>query len=206
MLLTYMIDALLYSVPSQASKWESPRVLLPGAEPNPNRAVGKEWLAQTVTREIQQCSEAQPRWDAVWKKALEIESLVAPSRKVFYQAAVLAMIAINRESNRVLLQVAKAIQDAQTAKMAEARQEAQQALSSFDEIQRAESAAEYGKWKNWYRGDWLTNVYRTRDIVQTFAKFLSDPETRLSPPLIWDGWEAYYHIMHYEGDRSADVN
>ena len=106
----------------------------------------------------------------------------------------------------MLLQVAKAIQDAQTAKMAEARQEAQQALSSFDEIQRAESAAEYGKWKNWYRGDWLTNVYRTRDIVQTFAKFLSDPETRLSPPLIWDGWEAYYHIMHYEGDRSADVN
>jgi len=206
MLLTYMIDAPLYSVPSQAPKWESPRVLLPGAEPNPNRAVGKEWLAQTVTREIQQCSEAQPRWDAVWKKALEIESLVAPSRKAFYQAAVLAMIAINRESNRMLLQVAKAIQDAQTAKMAEARQEAQQALSSFDEIQRAESAAEYGKWKNWYRGDWLTNVYRTRDIVQTFAKFLSDPETRLSPPLIWDGWEAYYHIMHYEGDRSADVN
>lgn len=27
----------------------------------------------------------------------------------------------------------------------------------------------------------------------------------LSPPVLWDGWEAYYHIMHYEGDRSADV-
>jgi len=23
--------------------------------------------------------------------------------------------------------------------------------------------------------------------------------------VIWDGWEAYYHIMHYEEDRSADV-
>ena len=23
-------------------------------------------------------------------------------------------------------------------------------------------AAEYGKWKNWYRGDWLTGVYRTQ--------------------------------------------
>ena len=116
------------------------------------------------------------------------------------------MIAINRESNHMLLQVSKAMQDAQNGKSPEAQQEVRQALASFDEIQRAETAAEYGKWKNWYRGDWLTNIYRTRQLVQVFSNFLTDPETRLAPPLIWDGWEAYYHIMHYEGDRSADVN
>jgi len=119
---------------------------------------------------------------------------------------VLTMIAVNRESNRMLLQISKAIRDAQNGNITEARQEVQQALASFDEIQRAESAAEYGKWNHWYRVDWLTNVYRTRELVRTFANFLNDPETRLVPPLIWDGWEAYYHIMHYEGDRSADVN
>ena len=116
------------------------------------------------------------------------------------------MIAVNRESNRMLLQISKAIRDAQNGNITEARQEVQQALASFDEIQRAESAAEYGKWNHWYRGDWLTNVYRTHELVRTFANFLNDSETRLVPPLIWDGWEAYYHIMHYEGDRSADVN
>jgi hypothetical protein len=47
--------------------------------------------------------------------------------------------------------------------------------SELDEIQRAESAAEYGKWKNWYRGDWLAGVYRTRELVQVFSKFLEDP-------------------------------
>jgi hypothetical protein len=42
-------------------------------------------------------------------------------------------------------------------------------------------------------------------MLTTFDKFLDDPLTHLEPPVLADGWEAYYHIMHYEGDRSADV-
>lgn len=205
MLLTYMIDSPLYALPSQSPKWQVPRILGTGFGPNQNQPTGKEWLQQVVAREIQQCGEAQPRWDAVWKKALEIEPLVAPARRSFYRAEVLAMIAINKESNRILLLISKAIQDAENGQSGKASDEARQALAAFDEIQRAETAAEYGKWKNWYRGDWLTGIYRTRQLAQTFANFLDDPETHLSPPVLWDGWEAYYHIMHYEGDRSADV-
>jgi hypothetical protein len=115
------------------------------------------------------------------------------------------MIAINRQSNHILLLISKAIQDADAGRKQQAQQEAQQALTAFDEIHRAEAAAEYGRWKNWYRGDWLAGIYRTRQMVQTFANFLTDPETHISPPILWDGWEAYYHIMHYEGDRAADV-
>jgi len=133
-------------------------------------------------------------------------SVIAPERRSFYHAQVLTMIAINRESNRILYLISKAIQDAENAATAQARDEIAQALRSFDEIQRAETQAEYGKWKNWYRGDWLTGIPRTRQITETFSNFLNDPETHLPPPLIWDGWEAYYHIMHYEGERSVDVN
>jgi hypothetical protein len=116
------------------------------------------------------------------------------------------MIAINRESNRILFLLAKAIQDSENGKPTQAHDEADQALQAFDEIQRMEVAAEYGKWKDWYRGDWLTGIYRTREMAQVFSSFLENPLTHLSPPVIWDGWEAYYHIMHYEGDRVADVN
>ena len=205
MLLTYMIDSPLYAIPSQAPKWEPPRVLGAGVGFGPNPTPPKEWLKQAIAREIQQCGEAQPRWDAVWKKAVIIEPLVAPDRKEFYRSEVLAMIAINRQSNRILLLISKALQDADSGRKREAEQETQQALTAFDEMQRAEAAAEYGKWKNWYRGDWLTGIYRTRQMVQTFANFLADPETHISPPILWDGWEAYYHIMHYERDRSVDV-
>ncbi len=116
------------------------------------------------------------------------------------------MIAINRDSNRILYLVSKAIDDAQSGNKAQAHAEVNEALRAFDEINNLETAAEYGKWKNWYRGDWLTGIYRTRELVQIFSKFLDDPETHIAPPVVWDGWEAYYHIMHYEGDRSADVN
>jgi hypothetical protein len=116
------------------------------------------------------------------------------------------MIAIHRESNRMLLEISKAIQEAQSGEMSQARRSATAALRTFDGIQQAETAAEHGKWKNWYRGDWLTGIYRTREMVEIFSKFLTDPLTHLPPPAFWDGWEAYYHIMHYEGDRSADVD
>ena len=206
MLLTYMIDNPLYAIPSQAPKWEPPRILEPRAGSGANQSTGKEWLRETVQREIQQCGDAQPRWDSVWKDALAVEPLVPAARQPFYRSEVLAMITINRESNRILFLVSKAIQDAQSGNTSTAREEAARALGAFDQIDRAEVAAEYGKWKNWYRGDWLTGIYRTRQIVQVFSKFLDDPETHSAPPVIWDGWEAYYHIMHYEGDRSADVN
>ncbi|HZQ52654.1 MAG TPA: glycosyl hydrolase 115 family protein [Bryobacteraceae bacterium] len=197
MLLTYMIDHPLYSIPGQSPKWEPPRLL---------QGVGKDWLHDATAREIQQCGDAQARWDALWEKAVAIEPLIPVSRRPFYRFQVLTMIAINRDSNRILYLVSKAIDDAQSGNKAQAHAEVNEALRAFDEINNLETAAEYGKWKNWYRGDWLTGIYRTRELVQIFSKFLDDPETHIAPPVVWDGWEAYYHIMHYEGDRSADVN
>jgi hypothetical protein len=203
MLLTYMIDAPLYSLPSQSPKWQTPKIF--GFGFGTGQASGKQWLQETVAREIQQCGDAQSRWDKVWKEAVDAEPLVAPDRRQFYEAEMLTMIAINRQSNRILLLLAKAIRDAATGHTPEARQETQEALQAFDEIQGMEAKAEYGKWKDWYRGDWLTGIYRTRQLVQVFSNFLEDPLTHIAPPIFWDGWEAYYHIMHYEGERSADV-
>jgi hypothetical protein len=205
MLLSYMIDSPLYAIPSQAPKWSSAR-LLDGFGVAPDHLTAKEWLSQTTAKEIQQSGDAQPRWDAVWKEALALQSLVPPARRNFYREQVLTMIAINRESNRILYLVSEAIQDAEKGNKAKAQQEIAQALASFERMGSAETAAEYGKWKHWYRGDWLTGIYRTRQLVQTFSKFLDDRETFIAPPVLWDGWEAYYHIMHYEGDRSVDVH
>jgi hypothetical protein len=112
---------------------------------------------------------------------------------------------INKESNRILFQVAKPIQEADNGEMSQARATAEQSLRAFDEIHRAVAEGEYGRWKNWYRGDWLTNVHRTHELVHIFFKYPEDPLSPLPPPVFWDGWEAYYHIMRYEGDRSAEV-
>lgn len=200
-LLEYMVGFPLYFLPGQAPTWVAPRVFSGNSE-NP-RATS---LADSLKNEIQRCGEAQPRWDALWAKAVAAEQLVAPERRPFYSAHVLAMIAIGRESNRILFSVANAVQNAEAGDKQGACERADQALLAFDEIFKSEKAAEYGKWKNWYRGDWLTGIHRTRELLQDFTRQLADPLSPMPPPVYWTGWEAYYHIMHYEGERSADVN
>ena len=150
-------------------------------------------------------ASAQPRWDAVWNHAVAAEKLVDPARRDYYQAEVLTMITINRESNRALLLVAKALQDDEAGHPEKAKR-SRRCPSVARQIQHSMSAAEYGKWKNWYRGDWLTGVYRTRELVQDYANHLKDPMAKLPAPVSWSGWEAYFHIMQYEGDRSVDVH
>lgn len=200
-LLRYMVGFPLFFLPGQAPTWEVPRVF---SGPTENSRM--PGLPDALEGEIERCGTAQPRWDALWARALAAEPLVLSDRRLFYRAHVLTMIAIHRESNRMLRLVAQAVQAAENGQVQQARQFAEQSLAAFDAISKAESAAEYGKWKNWYRGDWLTGVYRTRELVQIFLKHLDDPLGHMPPPIFWTGWEAYYHIMHYEGTRTADVN
>ena len=185
------------AIPSQSPKWTQPRVT-----PLPPTDV----RATLIDRDIQDCADAQPRWDAVWKDAVAAESLVDPARRSYYQAEVLTMITINRESNRMLLEIAGAVKDADAGRTEKAQAETGEALKALDAIQASMRLAEYGKWKNWYRGDWLTGVYRTHELVQAYADHLKDPMAKLPAPASWSGWEAYFHIMEYEDDRSVDVH
>jgi hypothetical protein len=181
----------------QSPKWSPPSLV---------RFPGGQAVDAMREREIQNCIAAQPRWDALWKEAIAAESLVDPARRNYYQAEVLTMIAINREGNRMLLDVAQAIDEARAGQTEKAKERIADALESLDAVQKAMSAAEYGKWKNWYRGDWLTGVYRTRQMVEAYAAHLNNPLAPLPAPLIWNNWEAYFHIMQYEDDRSVDVH
>jgi len=203
MILTQLLDAPLFSIPSQAPPWMPPRrqtfVGAAGSAMAP-----KEWLREAVKTQIEQTTEAAPRWDAVWQTARAALPLVAADRVPFYRAHVLTMIEINRQSNRMLQNVARAIDAATAGKNDEARRLLAGALQACDEIRRAESAAEYGRWKNWYAGDWLTNVARTRETIALYSQHLADPLAPLPSTMLWD-WEAYYHILHYEGDRTVDV-
>lgn len=184
------------AIPSQSPKWTQPHVLPSG---------NAEMRHALLQHDVEQCMSAQPRWDAVYQHAVEAESQVTPERRQYYEAAVLTMITINRESNRMLLNLAQSIQDDEAGKKDKAEGKAAAALQALDSVQKSMAAAEYGKWKNWYRGDWLTGVYRTHELVQDYANHLKDPMAKLPAPAAWSGWEAYFHIMQYEDDRSVNV-
>jgi hypothetical protein len=193
----YLSGHQVIGIPSQSPKWTQPRV---------GFTMTAERRAEFLDRDIKDCTDAQPRWDAVWKDAVAAGSLIDPARRDYYQEAVLTMIEINRESNRMLLDVAQSMKDENSGNTTKAQTEAAEALKALDAMQTAMHAAEYGKWKNWYRGDWLTGVFRTREIVQAYADHLKDPMAKLPAPASWSGWEGYFHIMQYEDDRSVDVH
>ncbi len=92
------------------------------------------------------------------------------------------------------------------ATAAAAQKDAAEAVAAVAAIRKAQAAAEYGQWKNWYRGDWLDAVYRTQQVVEAHAALLKDPLTHLVPPILWNGWEGYHHILRYERDRQADTH
>ena len=196
LMLNTILQTPIVSVPSQAPKWEAPRYNTRGA--------GQEWADATAKREIIACGEAQPRWDSVWQQAVADESLIAPARRNFYDMAILTMAATNRDSNRMLLDVSQAVEDLKGGDRKKAEAEAQKAIAALDHLLTTRKSAEYGMWKNWYRGDWLTGVPRTKETAQIFAKYIDDPMTPVPPAMDW-GWEAYYHILHHEDDRSVDV-
>jgi hypothetical protein len=201
-----MVSPPYYYVPSQSPTW-TPVPILGLASGKPFFLhMGPEWVKSTASRELSICGAAQARWDTLWLEALAAEPLVAPARRQYHEAEMLTMIAINRDSNRILYLVSAAVRDYRHGNTTAALTEARETRPAFDEIQRLESAAEYGKWRHWYRGEWLDGIRHTRSLVETFIRYLHDPMTTLPPPVIYGGWEGYYHIMRYEGHRTVDMN
>ena len=192
-----MVQWPTYFLPGQAPQWTQARPWRVPYDPN--------WAETQAEREIAACGSAVPRWDAVWKEAEAAEPNVSVDRRLFYQASVLTMIAINRDSNQMLLSLSRAIAALHKGDHATAISQVNAALAAVDAIKESESKAEYGRWKNWYRGDWLTGVDRTRQLLMTFANFLKNPDAPVPPPVELGNWEAYYHIQHYEGQRTVDV-
>lgn len=192
-----MVQWPTYGIPGQSPFWKEPSI-----HPIP---YDPDWAFRQAEKEIRACGDAEPRWDAVWRQALAAEPSVDVDRRNFYQAGVLTMIAINRDSNRMLLAISQAVVALHNGDHTAAVAKTNQALRDIDAIKLSESKAEYGKWKNWYRGDWLTGVDRTRQMVEEFAKYLQNPDASIPPPIEWNNWEAYYHIQHYQGQRTVDV-
>ena len=206
MLMTTMISPPWYNIVGQSAKWVPVRILGMNIDPNYGRDIERDYVATTMARELKACSEAEPRWDAVWNQAKAAEALIPKDRLAFYDYYVLTGIAMNREGNRMLWLVSDAIRAAKAGDKALAHRDVKQALAAIAEIKQMERASEYGKWAHWYRGEWLVGIDETRAMIEDFDRWIDDPLTRLPAPVVSNSWQAYYHILHYEGDKVSDVH
>jgi Glycosyl hydrolase family 115 len=206
MLMSTMVTPPWYNIVGQSARWTPVRILGFNFDPNYGRDIEQDYVETTMARELKVCADAQPHWDAVWNEARAAEAAVPADRKSFYEAYVLTEIAINRDGNRMLWLTSDAIKSAKAGDKARAHQDVKEALARIAEIKQMEKGAEYGKWRNWYRGEWLVGVDETREMLQSFDRWIDDPLTRLPAPVLSNSWQGYYHIMHYEGLKEADVH
>jgi len=168
--------------------------------------MGPNYASDTTTRERKVTGDAQGKWDAVWKQALAAEPLVSPERRDYFTYAIKTNIAMNRNASHMLFLLSRSVLALKAGRQAAAKKDATAALADIAQIKALEKQSEYGKWKNWYRGEWLDGIEQTREMVQYFIRYLDDPMTRLPPPVLSNSWQGYYHIMHYEGDKTVDVH
>jgi len=167
--------------------------------------MGPKWVPYALRRDLGFCGPARARWQAVWKAALAAEPLVEPARRRYYRAEMLTMIAINRDGVRILYRVGRAIRDYRHGEKAAALSEVRGTLTQFAQIRHMEQLDEYGRWKHWYRGEWLVGIRHTRALVVDFIRYLHDPTMTLPPPFLDNGWQGYYHNMQFEGNRTVNV-
>ena len=206
LLMSAMITPPWYNIVGQSAGWTPVRILGLGLDPNYGRDVDRDYVEKTSERELKVTADAATKWDAVWKQAQDARALIPKERLDYYDYYVLTGIAMNRDGNRMLLSMVRAIAAAQKGDKAEAHKQANIALAALAEIKAREKAAEYGKWAHWYRGEWLVGIDETREMIQYFQRWVDDPLTRLPAPVNSNSWQAYYHIMHYEGGKSVDVH
>ena len=200
LLMRAMIDPPYYRTVGQSPQWLSPRVLDFG-DSHPD-----EWIRETIARELKICGAAAPLWDAVMEKAEAMIPLVEPGRRDYFRYGFLTMLAVNRNSNGMLLAVCRAVQAARAGDGAAANRHVDLALAQIAELERYEAFGNMGKWRGWWRGDWFTDVGATKERIGIFKEWLADPIGTTPLPMSQSDWKGYYRILHYQGTRSVDVS
>jgi hypothetical protein len=205
LLISTMVQPPYYFFDGQAPKWTPIRILDAGLHKPFFIHMGPKWVPYALRRDLGFCGPARARWQAVWKAALAAEPLVEPARRRYYRTEMLTMIAINRDGVRILYRVGRAIRDYRHGEKAAALSEVRGTLTQFAQIRHMEQLDEYGRWKQWYRGEWLVGIRHTRALVVDFIRYLHDPTMTLPPPFLDNGWQGYYHNMQFEGNRTVNV-
>ncbi len=144
------------------------------------------------------CQAALPRWQTAARRARAARSLVAPSRRQFYQANVFTQVTLNQQSNLMLLDITRAVL---TRQPGQRLRWLQAALLAGNRARQALHAADYGKWKGFYtRGDWLVDVPLTLRLIHTVMGQLQGHRLNLNTlARAKDVGFAYHMITAYQG-------
>ena len=135
-------------------------------------ATGKIPFSEQLNYLKQICLQAIPNFDRWLEKYEKLEKEVDAETKNRLQDQLLFHIKLHETGAKGLLHVCLAYELYQQEEYARAFVKASDSLNYFEQSQEVLDRAEHGKWKHFFRADWLTNVKNTINHVDTLRKYI----------------------------------
>jgi hypothetical protein len=153
-----------------------------------------------IQRTSRAAREAEPRWAEARTLAGKAAALVPADRRQFFQAHVLTQLEINARGNRALLLGTEAWTDRSRAaeNVAAIIAELKGILAAFD-------AAEYGKWRGFYKEDRFANVRQTLGLAEGAAAVLSGRPVPAGLRVEALPVDPYFWLKSYQAEMWVDV-
>lgn len=139
---------------------------------------GLKWATGSVSFDDQikwfqtKCEEALENWRHLKQECIEVISFLDEEDKKRLSDQLLVQIELHFSGCKGFISLCKAFTEFQKEKYPVAFVYASQAIWDYQEGLNAMSKSEHGKWKNFYRADWLTNVKWTIESLETLRKFI----------------------------------
>ncbi|PDO10899.1 MAG: hypothetical protein BLM47_05215 [Candidatus Reconcilbacillus cellulovorans] len=116
--------------------------------------------------------EALPRWQALREDAARLLDALSPEDRQRWKDHFLFHVELHVSGCAGFAALCKAYEAYEAKRYPEAFVRASQALRRYAQGLRTLREAEHGKWRHFYRADWLTNIQNTIYHVDALRKFL----------------------------------
>ncbi len=136
------------------------------------------WAAGEIPFERQvadlgaKCESALPGWDALERRCLDLLSTLKGNEAAFFSDNLVLQTRLHRSGCRGLTELCRSFAAWSDGSLPLAFVRASRAIWSYRDSLDALSDAEHGKWRNFYRADWLTNVKSTVYSLEALRKYL----------------------------------
>ena len=106
----------------------------------------------------QKCCQGEKSWQRLYCELQDTEKMLDMQEAQFFRDNIMQQARIHLEGCRGLKYLCQAFEDFRSDDLAKAFARAYHAKRCFSEALKALRQSEHGKWKHFYRGDWLTNI------------------------------------------------
>ncbi|WP_411342504.1 glycosyl hydrolase 115 family protein [Paenibacillus sp. WLX1005] len=116
--------------------------------------------------------KALPRWQQLQTETAQVAAQLQPvdAERLYRQFGV--QVQLHESGCRGLLLLCAAYRDYRSGEHARAFVQISQALWAYEQGQQALDLAAQGRWQNFYRADWLTNIRNTLEHVDTLRRYV----------------------------------